>query len=125
MGLTMWVNLPTLKDMREIVWVKRALKDFGKLPKSVQDTVKAALEIAAVGEMADIAKPMKHIEAGVYEIALPYRGDAFRSIYTVKYGNDLWVVHVFQKKSTKGISTPKKDIDLLKERLKRIKEMYR
>ncbi len=110
--------------MREIIWVKRAHKDFGKLPRSVQETMIAALEIAAVGEMADIAKPVKHIEARLFEIVVPFRGDAFRSIYTVKYGNDLWIVHVFKKKSSKGISTPKKEMDLVKERLKRIKELY-
>jgi phage-related protein len=111
--------------MREIVWVKRAQKDFLQLPKAVQEDMKYALEIATQGKLADIAKPMKHIEAGLYEIALKSRGDAFRNIYTVKYGNDLIVLHVFQKKSTKGISIPKKEIDLIKERLKRIKEMYR
>lgn len=85
--------------------------------------MKFALEIAATGQMADIAKPMKGFEGGVYEIALPHRGDAFRAVYAVKLGNDLWVIHAFQKKSTQGIKTPQHDVDVIRERLKRLKEL--
>jgi phage-related protein len=56
---------------------------------------------------------------------LPFRGDAFRVVYAVQLGEDIWVVHVFQKKSTRGIKTPKAEIDLVKDRLKRLKEMLR
>jgi phage-related protein len=87
--------------------------------------MKFALEIAAVGQMADIAKPMRGMEGGVYEIALPHRGDAFRAVYAVKISDDIWVVHAFQKKSTQGIKTPQKDIDVIRERVKRLKEMTR
>jgi predicted XRE-type DNA-binding protein len=59
----------------------------------------------------------------VFEIALPFRGDAFRAVYAVQLGDDLWVVHAFQKKSTRGIKTPKHEIDLIKDRLKRLREM--
>ena len=61
----------------------------------------------------------------VFEIALPFRGDAFRVVYAVQVGDDIWVVHAFQKKSTHGIKTPKREIDLIKDRLKRLKEMLR
>lgn len=53
------------------------------------------------------------------------RGDAFRVVYTVQLADDIWVVHGFQKKSTQGIKTPTREIDLVKERLKRLKEMLR
>ena len=59
------------------------------------------------------------------EIALPYRGNAFRVVYAVQIGAELWVVHAFQKKSTQGIKTPKHDIDLIEARVKRLKEMLR
>jgi phage-related protein len=75
--------------------------------------------------MADIAKPMKGLDSGVFEIALPHRGDAYRAVYAVKIGTDLWVVHAFQKKSTQGIKTPKHEIDVIRERLTRLKEMER
>ncbi len=84
-----------------------------------------ALSVAAEGGKAGIAKPMKGMGSGVFEIALPFRGDAFRVVYTVQVGDDIWIVHAFQKKSTHGIKTPKREIDLIKDRLKRLKEMLR
>lgn len=68
---------------------------------------------------------MHGMGSGVIEIALPFRGDAFRVVYAVQLGEDIWVVHAFQKKSTQGITTPKREIDLVKDRLKRLKEMLR
>ena len=61
--------------------------------------------------------------SGVFEIALPWRGDAFRVVYAVQLGAEIWVLHAFQKKSTQGIKTPLHEIDLIKDRLKRLKEM--
>jgi phage-related protein len=61
----------------------------------------------------------------VFEIALPYRSNAFRVVYAVQLGDDIWVVHAFQKKSTQGIKTPQHEIDLVRERLKRLKEALR
>jgi len=66
---------------------------------------------------------MKGLGSGVMEIALPYRSDAYRVVYAVQIGDAIWVVHAFQKKSTKGIATPQKEVELIKARLKRIKEM--
>jgi phage-related protein len=83
------------------------------------------LTIAAEVRQGEIAKPMHGIGSGVIEIALPFRGDAFRVVYAVQLGEDIWVVHAVQKKSTQGIKTPKREIDLVKDRLKRLKEMLR
>ena len=77
------------------------------------------------GGKADIAKPLKGLGSGVMEIALPHRGNAYRVVYAVQIGADLWVVHAFQKKSPEGIKTPKHEIDLVAARLKRLKEMLR
>jgi phage-related protein len=54
---------------------------------------------------------------------LAFKGDAFRVVYALQLADEIWVVHAFQKKSTKGIKTPKHEIDLIKDRLKRLKEM--
>lgn len=75
------------------------------------------------GGKADIAKPMQGLGSGVFEIALSYRGDAFRVVYAVQLGQDIWVVHAFQKKSIRGIKTPKSEIDLIKDRMKSLKEI--
>jgi len=85
----------------------------------------AALTIAAEGGKSDVAKPMHGVGSGVFEIALPFRGDAFRVVYTVQFAGEIWVVDAFQKKSTQGIKTPKRETDLIKDRLKRLKEMLR
>jgi len=61
----------------------------------------------------------------VFEIALPLRGDAFRVVYAVQLADEIWVVHAFQKKSIQGIKTPQREIELIKDRLKRLKEMLR
>ena len=101
------------------------MREFETFPEGARSICLAALTIAAEGGKADIAKPMKGIGAGVFEIALPFKGDAFRVVYAVQIGDDIWVLHAFQKKSTQGIKTPKHEIDLIEDRLKRLKEMLR
>lgn len=68
---------------------------------------------------------MHGMGSGVLEIALRFRGDAFRVVYAVQLTEEVWVVHAFQKKSTEGIKTPQREVDLIKDRLKRLKEMLR
>lgn len=113
------------RTTRPISWVSAARKDFADFPEGAQAICLAALTVAAEGGKADVAKPLKGIGAGVMEIALPYRGNAFRVVYAVQIAHDLWVVHAFQKKSTQGIKTPKHEIDLIAARVKRLKEMLR
>ncbi len=80
------------------------------------------MSIAAEGGKAPVVKPLQGMDGGVFEIALPFRGNAFRVIYAVQIGIEIWVLHAFQKKSTKGVKTPKHEIDLVSDRLKRLKE---
>jgi len=108
---------------RPISWIKAARKEFEKFPVDAQSICLTALTVAAEGGKADIAKPMLGLGAGVLEIALPFRGDAFRVIYALQLGSEIWVLHAFEKKATQGIKTQKHEIDLIKERLKRLKEM--
>jgi phage-related protein len=110
---------------RPVSWIKAALKEFDSFPDGARSICLAALTIAAEGGKADIAKPMHGMGSGVIEIALPFKGEAFRVVYAVQLSEDIWVVHAFQKKSTQGIKTPKREIDLVKNRLKRLKEMLR
>ena len=108
---------------RPIHWIKAALKDFQGFPQEAQLTCLHALTIAAEGDKADIAKPMRGLGSGVFEIALPHRGDAFRVVYAVRIGEAVWVVHAFQKKSTRGIKTPKHEIDLIADRIRRLRQI--
>ena len=113
------------RSTRPISWVGAARKEFDSFPEGAQAICLTALTIAAGGGKADIAKPLKGLGSGVLEIALPDRGNAFRVVYAVQIGAELWVVHAFQKKSTQGIKTPKREIDLIAARVKRLKEMLR
>ncbi len=113
------------RETRPVSWIKAALKEFETLPQGAKSICLAALTIAAEGGKADIAKPVHGMGSGVFEIALPFRGDAFRVVYAVQLGEEIWVVHAFQKKSTQGIKTPQREIDLIKDRLRRLKEMLR
>ena len=107
---------------RPVSWIKAALKDFEEFPKGAQGMILGALTIAAEGGKADIAKPLHGLGSGVLEIALAYRGDAFRVVYAIQLADEIWVLHAFQKKSKQGIKTPKHEFDLVRERLKRLKE---
>jgi phage-related protein len=113
------------RKTRPVSWVNAALKEFRKFPEGAQTICLAALTIAAEGGKPDIAKPMHGLGSGIFEIALPYRRDAFRVIYALQLGDEIWVVHAFQKKSTQGIKTPQREIDLISDRLKRLKEALR
>lgn len=112
------------RPTRPISWIKAVLKEFRNFPEEAQSRCQQALTIAAEGAKADIAKPMAGMGSGVFEIALPFKGDAFRVIYTVRISDEIWVVHAFQKKSTRGIKTPQREIDLTKERLQRLKDLF-
>lgn len=111
-----------MRNTRPISWIKAARKDFDEFPKDVQSDMFDALTIAAEGGKSDKAKPFKGVDGGVFEIALKYQGDAFRTLYAVKIGADIWVLHAFQKKSKSGIKIPQMEVDLIHERLTRLKE---
>src|ERR1700739_2584432 len=110
---------------RPVSWISAARKEFEKFPEGAQSICLTALTIAAEGGKSDIAKPMHGFGSGVFEIALPYRRDAFRVVYAVQLGDEIYVLHAFQKKSTQGIKTPKREINLIADRLRKLKEMLR
>jgi phage-related protein len=111
-----------MRKTRPISWLKAALKEFHQFPVQAQTDCTVALTIAAEGGKAEIAKPLHGLGSGVLEIALPYRGDAYRVVYALQLEEAIWVVHAFQKKSSQGIQTPKREIEVIEERLKRLKE---
>ena len=107
---------------RPVSWIKAALRAFDEFPAGAQSICLAALTIAAEGGKADVAKPLRGVGSGVFEIALPFAGEAYRVVYAVQFADELWVIHAFQKKSRKGIKTPQREIELVRDRLKRLKE---
>ena len=109
-------------NLRPISWLKGAKRDFEDFPAEVRIDAETALTIAARGGKADTAKPFKGVEGGVFEIALKHRGNAYRVIYAVQVGVEIWVIDAFQKKSKTGIKTPQVDVDRIRQRIKRLKE---
>lgn len=107
------------EQQKPIYWVASAKKDLKGLPDKVQDVFGFALHLAQDGRKHDQAKPLKGFGgAGVLEVVEDFRGGAYRAVYTVRFGNAVYVLHCFQKKSAHGIETPKPDMDLIRERLK-------
>lgn len=113
------------RNTRPLQWIKAARKDFQDFPAGARADLLDALTAIADGGHPSIAKPLSGLGAGVMELSLRHRGDAFRVVYALQIGTDVWVIHAFQKKSKSGIATPKQEIDLVRDRLSRLKEMLR
>lgn len=111
-----------MRNTQPINWVRGALRDFRQFPEMTQSRAAEALTIVADGAMPGIAKPLAGLGSGVWELVLRERGEAYRVVYVLQLGTAIYVVHAFQKKSKSGIATPKVEIDLVAERIKRLKE---
>lgn len=103
--------------MKPAIWVGTSLEDLKEFPNPVQREIGYALHQAQIGEKHHNTKPLKNF-SGVMEIVSNYATDTYRAVYATKIGDAIYVLHTFQKKSKRGIGTPKKEIDLIKRRLK-------
>ncbi len=112
--------------MKPLFWVGSSKRDLDKLPDDIKSSFGHALYLAQHGERYLRSKIMKGFGgAGIIEIIERGASGTFRAIYTIKMAKAVFVLHVFQKKSKSGIATPKKEIDLIKRRLKDAQKMYR
>ena len=115
-----------LETMKAVRFVGSSLDDLRALPRQAQKDIGFALFEAQLGGKSYFAKPLKGFKgAGVLEIVEDLDGDTYRAVYTVKLADAIYVLHVFQKKSKRGIATPKADMDLIKSRLKLAEQMSR
>ena len=109
------MNEPVRKPIQ---WVASSQKDLGKMPKGVRLVVGYALHLAQIGQKHEQSKALKgRGSAGVLEVVEDDDGNTYRAVYTVQFKDAVYVLHCFQKKSTKGIATPKKEMDLVLKRL--------
>ncbi len=118
-------TLAVSRASRPVIWIKAARRDFEEFPPGARDDVLDALTVVAEGGRPAIAKPLTGLGSGVMELALRHRGDAYRVVYALRIATEIWVIHAFKKKSKTGIKTPKAEVDLVRERLKRFKEATR
>lgn len=104
---------------RDLVWIGTAKDDLRAFPQAVQRAIGYALYRVQQGRMPATAKPLKGFGgAGVLEIVDDYDGATYRAVYTIRLTTAIYVLHAFQKKSTRGIATPRRELDLVRARLR-------
>jgi phage-related protein len=108
--------------LRPLVWMGNSKRNIQAFPKGAQKLIGDELQLIQFGGMPKDAKPFKGVGSGVIEIAVRYEGDAYRTVVAVQLGAKIYVLHAFQKKSKKGIATPKQEVDLIKQRYAEAKE---
>ena len=109
---------------KPLIWVGDSLEMVKSFPDTVRGEIGAALYRAQLGGKHVSAKPLRDIGPGILEVVSDHRGDTFRAVYTVRLAGRVYVLHAFQKKSKTGIATPKSEIELVKQRLKRAIEIH-
>jgi phage-related protein len=106
-------------DVSSLRWVGSAKKDLLAMPDEVQQTFGFAFYLAQIGQRHPATKPLHGFgSAGILEVVEDLRGNAYRAVYTVRFAGAIYVLHCFEKKSKHGIETPKREMDLIRERLK-------
>ncbi len=115
--------------MRPVIWIGSSLDDLKDFPDDVQDVMGYALYLAQTGGKHPDAKPLAGDPAfrgaGVLEVIDDYQGDTYRAVYTVRYSDAVYALHCFQKKSTHGIATSQRDIELVNRRLRMAEDEHR
>jgi phage-related protein len=112
--------------MKGLEWIGSSHKDLKNFPAEVQDVMGYALDFAQRGGKSPKAKPFTGCGgARVLEVVDDFDGDTYRAVYTVKFEEAVYVLHCFQKKSTQGIKTPKRDLDMIDRRLKVAEEKHK
>jgi phage-related protein len=110
--------------LKPVIWMGSSRKDLRAFPESVQDHMGYALYVAQLGGRHRDAKPLSGFGgAGVLEVVKDHRGDTFRAVYTVRFAGRVFVLHAFQKKSKTGRATPRRDIELIMQRLREAEEI--
>ena len=122
----MYTGIEMESELKPVRWIGTSLRDLRSFPREVRIDIGHALFTAQEGKTDPAAKPLKGFGgASVLEIVVSHHGNAWRAVYTVRFLDAIYVLHVFQKKSTKGIATPPRVIDLIKQRLADAERDYR
>jgi phage-related protein len=113
------------EELKPVFWVGSSLRDVQTFPEPVRRDIGHALYAAQKGEIDPSAKPLKGFGGtSVMEIVAPFDGNTWRTIYTVRFRDSVYVLHAFQKKSKSGIATPIAEIELIRKRLSTAEQDY-
>ena len=105
--------------LKPVIWVGSSRKDLSSFPEPVQDRMGYALYVAQRGGKHRNTKALSGFGGGsVVEVIVDHSGDTFRTVYTVRFGDAVFVLHAFQKKSKAGNATPRQDMALIEQRLR-------
>ena len=111
---------------RPVVWVGSSRRDLREFPRAVRRDIGRAIFAAQEGETDPAAKPLRGFGgSSIVEIIAHHRGDTWRTVYTVRFAEAIYVLHAFQKKSKSGIATTKRDIELIRQRLAEAERLHR
>ena len=111
---------------RPVIWIGSSRRDLRSFPRAVRRDLGQSLYAAQQGQTDPSAKPLRGFGGGsVLEIVAGQVGGTWRAVYTVRYPEAIYVLHAFQKKSKRGIATPKKDMDLIRHRLADAERIHR
>ena len=111
---------------RPIVWIGSSRRDLRGFPREVRRDIGQSLYAAQQGETDPSAKPLKGFGGGaVVEGIGEHRGNTWRAVYTVRFAEAIYVLHAFQKKSKKGVATPNRDMNLIRQRLAEAERLHR
>ena len=109
--------------LRPVVWLGDSKKNIQAFPTGAQKEIGDELQLIQFGRMPRDAKPFKGVGSGVFEIALAFESNAYRTVLAVQLGKKIYVLHAFVKKSKSGVKTPQKDIDLIQRRYNDAKKL--
>ena len=113
-------------DGKPLEWIGSSHKELMALPSVVRRFFGFALSLAQAGDKHDAAKVLKGFgSAGVLEIVENHTGGTYRAVYTVKFPEAVFVLHCFQKKSKRGIATPKEEMDIIHARLRIVEALIK
>ena len=117
------MDWPKPPAIRPVIWLGNSKENLRDFPDGAQKLLGDELQLIQFGGMPKDAKPFKGVGSGVVEIALRYASDAYRVVLALQIGKQIYILHAFQKKSKRGIETPKRDVELIRQRYTEAKEL--
>ena len=117
--------MANISQPKPLFWIASTRDDLREFPNEVRQIIGYGLYLAQMGDKHLNAKPLKGFGgAGTLEIVADHDGDTYRAVYTVRFADAVYALHVFQKKSRRGVATPKREIERIRGRLRQAQAHY-